>query len=103
MGKYALLLKQIIKECPELEPDYQDLKNAEEMVKFQLRHGNDLLAMDSLKECDVSFKSFLGENWVVVFVEICSSTLPWVIILDFCCLLMLSSNFEQNMEETLFG
>lgn len=27
---------------------------AEEMVRFQLRHGNDLLAMDSLRECDVS-------------------------------------------------
>ena len=23
------------------------------MVKFQLRHGNDLLAMDSLRDCDV--------------------------------------------------
>ena len=27
---------------------------AEEIVKFQLRHGNDLLAMDSLRACDVS-------------------------------------------------
>ena len=27
---------------------------AEEMVRFQLRHGNDLLAMDSLREVDVS-------------------------------------------------
>lgn len=24
------------------------------MVKYQLRHGNDLLAMDSLRGCDVS-------------------------------------------------
>ena len=24
------------------------------MVKFQLRHGNDLLAMDSIRDCDVS-------------------------------------------------
>ena len=54
MGKYALLLKQIMKECPQSEQEYQDLKSAEQMVKFQLRHGNDLLAMDSLKECDVS-------------------------------------------------
>ncbi|XP_046570770.1 puratrophin-1-like [Haliotis rubra] len=29
---------------------------AEEMVKFQLRHGNDLLAMDSLRECDVNLQ-----------------------------------------------
>ncbi len=26
MGKYALLLKQIIKECPEQEPEYADLR-----------------------------------------------------------------------------
>ena len=31
-----------------------------EMVKFQLRHGNDLLAMDCLKDCDVSIV-----NWAV--------------------------------------
>ncbi|ESO82872.1 hypothetical protein LOTGIDRAFT_108794 [Lottia gigantea] len=54
MGKYALLLKQIIRECNESESEYQELKAAEDMVKFQLRHGNDLLVMDSLKECDVN-------------------------------------------------
>lgn len=26
------------------------------MVRFQLRHGNDLLAMDSLRDCDVNVK-----------------------------------------------
>ena len=26
------------------------------MVKFQLRHGNDLLAMDLLRDCDVNIK-----------------------------------------------
>ena len=26
MGKYVLLLKQIIKECPETEPEYRDLR-----------------------------------------------------------------------------
>ena len=31
---------------------------AEEMVKFQLRHGNDLLAWDSLRGCDVSVASW---------------------------------------------
>lgn len=54
MGKYSLLLKQIIKECPVSEPEYADLKAAYEMVKFQLRHGNDLLAMDCLTGADVS-------------------------------------------------
>jgi hypothetical protein len=28
------------------------------MVRFQLRHGNDLLAMDSLRNCDVSTLSW---------------------------------------------
>uniref|UniRef100_A0A0L8HGG1 DH domain-containing protein n=2 Tax=Octopus bimaculoides TaxID=37653 RepID=A0A0L8HGG1_OCTBM len=56
MGKYALLLKQMIKACPETETEYNDLKSAEEMVKFHLRHGNDMLAMDSLKECDVNLQ-----------------------------------------------
>ncbi|XP_060080270.1 uncharacterized protein LOC132559667 [Ylistrum balloti] len=56
MGKYALLIKQIMKACPHTEQEYQDLKAAEEMVKFQLRHGNDLLAMDSLRDCDVNLQ-----------------------------------------------
>ena len=54
MGKYALLLKQVIKSCPRDAPEFPDLLAAEEMVRFQLRHGNDLLAMDSLRDCDVS-------------------------------------------------
>lgn len=32
------------------------LQAAEEMVRFQLRHGNDLLGMDALRECDVNVK-----------------------------------------------
>ena len=54
MGKYALLLKQLLKECPPKTTEHAELSAAEEMVRFQLRHGNDLLAMDSLRECDVS-------------------------------------------------
>lgn len=61
MGKYALLLQQLMKACPNLPPgaseraisEQDDLKQAEQMVRFQLRHGNDLLAMDSIRECDV--------------------------------------------------
>ncbi|CAG5122343.1 unnamed protein product, partial [Candidula unifasciata] len=56
MGKYALLLKQLLKECPETQLEYSNLKAAEEMVRFQLRHGNDLLAMDSLRNCDVNIQ-----------------------------------------------
>ena len=49
MGKYALILKQVLKECPESSPEYQDLVSAEEMIRFCLQHGNDLLAMDALE------------------------------------------------------
>jgi hypothetical protein len=64
MGKYALLLQQLMKACSsvqssgnqELIEDYDELQKAEEMVRFQLRHGNDLLAMDSLRDCDVNVK-----------------------------------------------
>lgn len=64
MGKYALLLQQLMKavtsiEGPSLQEiaeDIEELQKAEEMVRFQLRHGNDLLAMDSLRDCDVCVK-----------------------------------------------
>ncbi|CAL8247114.1 unnamed protein product [Lota lota] len=57
MSKYALLLKDLIKECSQSqEQELSDLRTAEEMVKFQLRHGNDLLAMDAIQGCDVNLK-----------------------------------------------
>lgn len=64
MGKYALLLQQLMKACPELPEgaserlvaEREDLIAAEDMVRFQLRHGNDLLAMDSIRDCDVNLK-----------------------------------------------
>ncbi|XP_053305794.1 puratrophin-1-like [Spea bombifrons] len=57
MSKYALLLKDLIKECEEAqEQELVYLRAAEEMVKFQLRHGNDLLAMDAIRDCDVNLK-----------------------------------------------
>ena len=34
------------------------------MVKFQLRHGNDLLAMDSLRESDVSPNAYVIDKFV---------------------------------------
>lgn len=57
MGKYALLLQDLVKEagrCPTHEQELGELKAAEDMVRFQLRHGNDLLAMDAVRGCDVS-------------------------------------------------
>ncbi|XP_071613224.1 puratrophin-1 [Heliangelus exortis] len=57
MSKYALLLKDLIKECSEAqEQELSYLRAAQEMVKFQLRHGNDLLAMDAIRDCDVNLK-----------------------------------------------
>ncbi|CAH0762684.1 unnamed protein product [Bemisia tabaci] len=53
MGKYALLLQQLMKAS---RTDIPDIREAETMVRFQLRHGNDLLAMDSLRDCDVNLK-----------------------------------------------
>jgi pleckstrin homology domain-containing family G member 4 len=64
MGKYALLLQQLMKACSNIQStgsqefieDLEELQKAEQMVRFQLRHGNDLLAMDSLRDCDVRVK-----------------------------------------------
>ncbi|MFT7817288.1 pleckstrin homology domain-containing family G member 4B-like [Arapaima gigas] len=57
MSKYALLLKDLIKEVSEAqEQELNYLRAAAEMVKFQLRHGNDLLAMDAIRDCDVNLK-----------------------------------------------
>nr|XP_055061095.1 uncharacterized protein plekhg4 isoform X1 [Misgurnus anguillicaudatus] len=57
MSKYALLLKDLIKEVSEVqEQELACLRAATEMVKFQLRHGNDLLAMDAIRDCDVNLK-----------------------------------------------
>lgn len=91
MGKYALLLQQLMKavtsvQGPSLQKiseDIEELQRAEEMVRFQLRHGNDLLAMDSLRDCDVSFTTIIKINLSVLFIN--SDTF----ILLFCYLLEL--------------
>jgi len=85
MGKYALLLQQLLKAAglqqqqlqqqrqlyqtlpspqdqnsqqnDQQNQQQQELALADQMVRFQLRHGNDLLAMDSLRDCDVSIPS----------------------------------------------
>lgn len=54
-----LLVLQLLKECSRGEENYDDLQGAQEMVQFQLRHGNDLLAMDSLRDCDVRPKTMI--------------------------------------------
>jgi len=67
MGKYALLLQQLMKASRQ---DVAELHEAEKMVRFQLRHGNDLLAMDSLRDCDVNVKEqgrLLRQNEFLVY------------------------------------
>ncbi|XP_026234275.1 puratrophin-1-like [Anabas testudineus] len=57
MSKYALLLMDLMKEVSEAqEAELAALQAATNMVKFQLRHGNDLLAMDAIQDCDVNLK-----------------------------------------------
>ncbi|MEQ2215596.1 hypothetical protein XENOCAPTIV_003048 [Xenoophorus captivus] len=57
MSKYALLLTDLIKEVGVAqEAELTALQDATNMVKFQLRHGNDLLAMDAIRDCDVNLK-----------------------------------------------
>lgn len=60
MSKYALLLADLIKEVGSAqEAELAALLTATDMVKFQLRHGNDLLAMDAVRDCDVSLLGFV--------------------------------------------
>ncbi|XP_056232734.1 puratrophin-1 isoform X2 [Seriola aureovittata] len=57
MSKYALLLTDLSKEVGVAqEAELVALQAATDMVKFQLRHGNDLLAMDAIRDCDVNLK-----------------------------------------------
>ena len=53
-AKYALLLYNMAKLSHGAAERF--LKEAESLVKFQLRHGNDLLTMDSIRDCDVNLK-----------------------------------------------
>ncbi|XP_032193773.1 pleckstrin homology domain-containing family G member 4B isoform X5 [Mustela erminea] len=57
MGKYLLLLQDLVREaggCPAGEQELRELQAAADMVRFQLRHGNDLLAMDAVRGCDAA-------------------------------------------------
>ncbi|XP_018616321.2 pleckstrin homology domain-containing family G member 4B-like isoform X1 [Scleropages formosus] len=57
ISKYNLLLQDMLKECEALHgSERARIQAALEMVRFQLRHGNDLLAMDDIQDCDVNLK-----------------------------------------------
>uniref|UniRef100_A0A8C8DZI6 protein-glutamine gamma-glutamyltransferase n=1 Tax=Oryzias sinensis TaxID=183150 RepID=A0A8C8DZI6_9TELE len=57
ISKYSLLLQDMMRECtPEQTREVSEIKAAMEVINFQLRHGNNLLAMDAIRHCDVNLK-----------------------------------------------
>nr|XP_051703120.1 puratrophin-1 isoform X1 [Oryctolagus cuniculus]XP_051703121.1 puratrophin-1 isoform X1 [Oryctolagus cuniculus] len=56
MTKYALLLQELARACGGPVQELSALRAAQSLVHFQLRHGNDLLAMDAIQGCDVNLK-----------------------------------------------
>lgn len=57
MISYGLLLRELAGECSADQGRQRlQLHAAADMVDFQLRHGHDLLAMDSIRGCDVNLK-----------------------------------------------
>ncbi|XP_046704891.1 quattro isoform X2 [Silurus meridionalis] len=59
ISKYGLLLQDMLQECDATShkaPERAELQAALEVIQFQLRHGNNLLAMDDIQECDVNLK-----------------------------------------------
>ncbi|XP_071349511.1 quattro isoform X2 [Trachinotus anak] len=57
ISKYSLLLQDMMRECgPGQTREMVEVKAALEVIHFQLRHGNNLLAMDAIHNCDVNLK-----------------------------------------------
>ncbi|KAK2862364.1 hypothetical protein Q5P01_001897 [Channa striata] len=57
ISKYSLLLQDMMRECsPAQTREMAEIRAALEVVHFQLRHGNNLLAMDAIQHCDVNLK-----------------------------------------------
>ncbi|XP_037396884.1 pleckstrin homology domain-containing family G member 4B isoform X1 [Pygocentrus nattereri] len=55
ISKYSLLLQEMLGECgPQQVSERQEIQAAAEVIRFQLRHGNDLLTMDAIRDCDVN-------------------------------------------------
>uniref|UniRef100_UPI0037E8B92B pleckstrin homology domain-containing family G member 4B-like n=1 Tax=Semicossyphus pulcher TaxID=241346 RepID=UPI0037E8B92B len=53
ISKYSLLLQDMLSER---EREKAEIQAAADLVRFQMRHGNDLLTMDAIQECDVNLK-----------------------------------------------
>lgn len=47
----------------ERERERAEIQAAADLVRFQMRHGNDLLTMDAIKDCDVSCRK--GRLWPI--------------------------------------
>ncbi|XP_061583723.1 uncharacterized protein KIAA1755-like isoform X2 [Cololabis saira] len=57
ISKYSLLLQDMMSECGQGQSrEIAEIRAALEVVQFQLRHGNNLLAMDAIQHCDVNLK-----------------------------------------------
>ncbi|KAJ8369627.1 hypothetical protein SKAU_G00096550, partial [Synaphobranchus kaupii] len=58
ISKYSLLLQDMLRECsgPQRGRQRAEIQAALQAVRFQLRHGNDLLTMDDIRDCDVNLK-----------------------------------------------
>ncbi|XP_042357373.1 uncharacterized protein LOC121954103 [Plectropomus leopardus] len=57
ISKYSLLLQDMVRECGAGQTrEMAEIKAALEVIHFQLRHGNNLLAMDAIHQCDVNLK-----------------------------------------------
>ncbi|TNM88499.1 hypothetical protein fugu_004753 [Takifugu bimaculatus] len=57
ISKYSLLLQDMMADCgPGQSREMAEVKAALEVIHFQLRHGNNLLAMDAIQHCDVNLK-----------------------------------------------
>ncbi|XP_060793710.1 pleckstrin homology domain-containing family G member 4B isoform X3 [Neoarius graeffei] len=57
ISKYSLLLQEMLDECGAAhDADCLEIQGAAEVVQFQLRHGNDLLTMDAIQNCDVNLQ-----------------------------------------------
>lgn len=55
ISKYSLLLQDMLGVCgPQRDRDREELQAAADVIRFQMRHGNDLLTMDAIQDCDVS-------------------------------------------------
>ncbi|KAK6319619.1 hypothetical protein J4Q44_G00108300 [Coregonus suidteri] len=57
ISKYSLLLQDMVRDCgPHRGREEAEVQCALEVIQFQLRHGNNLLAMDDIQDCDVNLK-----------------------------------------------